>query len=444
MTKVQDTINLVLNDSGRLFKEGLLAFKDNRHSDAGEKFNKSVEVFLYSTLNIQKDQRLQACYNQLIEVVYRIEFPFRTQNPQMEKLALTCGWKWDEKDIQIADSIAKNVENLAAKQIPISEEKAREFIERQNSVKEVVNKARLDVEAAKSDLLSILVRQNKGESLDAEYKNAQANLTNATNKYVEATQKLNKISLDVKSDPVAAFSDQQFEPSPLDELSKLELVLEEPKIPLDIKGETWQTISNRTGVSVAELKAANPGMTVPKERVFVPIKGRNVTATSYARPAPPIMTSNGVKVVKAQAGDTISKLAARYGANATEVAKFNGLLVNSVLSAGREIKIPSRSPAAVAERTVEESKPVQMISIGSKPAQGKDGKVAVVMNYFNETLHDPYSARFVRWSPLSQISYAGAPYWAVTVKYRAKNTMGAYVLSEQTFYIRHNKVIFSR
>ena len=37
-------------------------------------------------------------------------------------------------------------------------------------------------------------------------------------------------------------------------------------------GETWQNISNRTGVTVADLMAANPGMTVPKGKVFVPVK----------------------------------------------------------------------------------------------------------------------------------------------------------------------------
>ena len=36
------------------------------------------------------------------------------------------------------------------------------------------------------------------------------------------------------------------------------------------------------------------------------------------------------------------QVAERYNADATEVAKYNGLLPNSVLGAGREIKIPSK------------------------------------------------------------------------------------------------------
>jgi len=109
-------------------------------------------------------------------------------------------------------------------------------------------------------------------------------------------------------------------------------------------GETWQTISNRTGVSVADLMAANPGMATPKGKVLVPMMGNRVATTSYTRPSSPVAASvsSNIKVVKAQAGDTIAKLASRNGADPTEVAKFNGLLPNSVLGAGREIKIPNK------------------------------------------------------------------------------------------------------
>jgi hypothetical protein len=38
----------------------------------------------------------------------------------------------------------------------------------------------------------------------------------------------------------------------------------------------------------------------------------------------------------------VAKLAARNGVSALEVAKFNGLFPDSILHAGREIKIPTR------------------------------------------------------------------------------------------------------
>ena len=109
-------------------------------------------------------------------------------------------------------------------------------------------------------------------------------------------------------------------------------------------GETWQTISNRTGVTVAELIAANPGMKEAKGKVFVPVTGNRVTTIAYTRPNSQqsnTATSN-IKVVKAVAGDTVAKLATRNNADPTEVAKFNGLLPNSVLGAGREIRIPNK------------------------------------------------------------------------------------------------------
>jgi membrane-bound lytic murein transglycosylase D len=109
-------------------------------------------------------------------------------------------------------------------------------------------------------------------------------------------------------------------------------------------GETWQTISNRTGVSVAELMAANPGVTTPRGKVFVPMNGNNVNAIVYSRPTNlnTVFTASNMRVVKAKAGDTVARLAERYSANATEVAKYNGLLPNSVLGAGREIKLPGK------------------------------------------------------------------------------------------------------
>ena len=72
IANAQAQVNKILEDSGRSFRDGLVAFKANKRSDSGEKFDKAVEVFLYSTVNIQKDQKLQACYQQLIETVYRI------------------------------------------------------------------------------------------------------------------------------------------------------------------------------------------------------------------------------------------------------------------------------------------------------------------------------------------------------------------------------------
>src|SRR5580765_1627307 len=99
----QKAVSDVLDKAGTSFKEGLQEYAADNRSAAGEKFNKSVEVFLYSTLNIQREQKLQGCYNQLIETIYRIEFPTDNQLPQVKNLSQTCGWT--NIDAGLADKI---------------------------------------------------------------------------------------------------------------------------------------------------------------------------------------------------------------------------------------------------------------------------------------------------------------------------------------------------
>jgi membrane-bound lytic murein transglycosylase D len=110
-----------------------------------------------------------------------------------------------------------------------------------------------------------------------------------------------------------------------------------------VTGETWQNISNRTGISVSDLMAANPGMAAPSGKVIIPF-GNNVKNTSYQRPAnqpTPTPTTGGIRLVKAVSGDTVAKVAQRYGANPVDVANLNGMTsINAALSAGREVKIP--------------------------------------------------------------------------------------------------------
>ncbi len=107
------------------------------------------------------------------------------------------------------------------------------------------------------------------------------------------------------------------------------------------KGETWENISARTGVSVQDLRAANGNAATPGSKVIIP-KGNGVTNTNYSRPTNvPTTTNNSVRVVKAVNGDTVATLAAREKVSAVDVAKFNGLLPTSKLVAGREIRIPT-------------------------------------------------------------------------------------------------------
>ena len=77
--------------------------------------------------------------------------------------------------------------------------------------------------------------------------------------------------------------------------------------------EFYGSISNRTGVSVADLIAANGGAKFPTGKIIVPTNN-GVKNIVYSRPTTTNIPTptNIVKVVKAQAGDTVSTVAQRY------------------------------------------------------------------------------------------------------------------------------------
>jgi len=558
--RAQEAVNKVLDDSGRAFREGLQAFKENRRSDAGMSFDKSVEVFLYSTLNVQKDQKLSTCYNQLIETVYRVEFPTDAQQPRLRELSATCGWSWNANDFKLADDVVALVKTTKSTTIdpataaavvggPAAAQATVGFNEQQFEPSPLDDLAKLELTPEEQQLdtpaaqqqfqyiqyavankslgftfqvhpmiqqfinyyqgrgrttmevglyrsgmfMSMARRIFRSEGIPenmawlgqvestwkptalswasasglwqfipgtgsrfglqrtayVDERNSFDEATHASAKYLKflydrygswelamAAYNSGEGNVDraVKRAGVANFwvaypylpqetrnyvpnilatvlianSPQQYgfghirpaAPLQYDRVrvpssTNLSIVAQasdttvqylrylNPQLRSNVTppepyvvnvppgkanevvaifkrgpaskinnsnlattqtGESWQTISNRTGVAVADLMAANPGMASPKGKVLVPMIGNRVATTSYTRPSTPIaaVTSSGVKVVKAQAGDTIAKLATRNNADPTEVAKFNGLLPNSVLGAGREIKIPNK------------------------------------------------------------------------------------------------------
>jgi len=558
--RAQEVVNKVLDDSGRAFREGLQAFKENRRSDAGMSFDKSVEVFLYSTLNVQKDQKLSTCYNQLIETVYRVEFPTDAQQPRLRELSATCGWSWNANDFKLADDVVALVKTTKSTTIdpataaavvggPTAAQATVGFNEQQFEPSPLDDLAKLELTPEEQQLdtpaaqqqfqyiqyavankslgftfqvhpmiqqfinyyqgrgrttmevglyrsgmfMSMARRIFRSEGIPenmawlgqvestwkptalswasasglwqfipgtgsrfglqrtayVDERNSFDEATHASAKYLKflydrygswelamAAYNSGEGNVDraVKRAGVANFwvaypylpqetrnyvpnilatvlianSPQQYgfghirpaAPLQYDRVrvpssTNLSIVAQasdttvqylrylNPQLRSNVTppepyvvnvppgkanevvaifkrgpaskinnsnlattqtGESWQTISNRTGVAVADLMAANPGMASPKGKVLVPMIGNRVATTSYTRPSTPIaaVTSSGVKVVKAQAGDTIAKLATRNNADPTEVAKFNGLLPNSVLGAGREIKIPNK------------------------------------------------------------------------------------------------------
>lgn len=80
--------------------------------------------------------------------------------------------------------------------------------------------------------------------------------------------------------------------------------------------------------------------------------------------------------------------------------------------------------------------------IGPKPKNSAwDAAVAPVVDFLKANLKDPDSVQYAEWSPVTLLTIGGKNYWAVRCKYRAKNSFGGYVLSNQIFYIRNGQVV---
>ena len=103
-------------------------------------------------------------------------------------------------------------------------------------------------------------------------------------------------------------------------------------------GEEWQSIANRTGVSVSTLQSMNAGVDLNNAtKLFVP--NSTIRLTNWKRSA----DTPGASLTRVQArkGETIAKIAAARKLSADEVARLNGIAPNTPLQAGQEIKLPS-------------------------------------------------------------------------------------------------------
>ena len=551
-------VNSLTDKSGAYFKSGLKALEDGMRQQAGDNFDKSLEVFLYSTINVQRNQKLSDCYNQLVETIYRIEFPTNQQLPNVRSLSATCGWNISN---ETADNIAKLVLTVPTETTPTNNGLISSVQNNTTSTNPTQGFQNQEYEPSPLDELSKLqltVEEQQVETnpvAQQQYQNIQYAVSNKSlgfsfqvhpmiQQYINFYQGRGRNTMETglyrsgmfmrmarrifREEGVpeniawlgqvesmwkptaqswaAASGLWQFIPGTgaryglrrtayLDERNSFEkstqasarylkflanryngnwelgiaayncgegnvdraisragvsdfwkayaylpqetrnyvpsilatiliannpnaygfgnvrpapqLMYDQIRVPASTslsliaqasdttveyirylnpefrtnmtppepyivrvpagkanevvaifrklpvtnrntvavgntsKGETWENISARTGISVQDLRAANGNTNVPGSKVIIP-KGNGVTNTNYSRPTnAATTTTNPVRIVKAQNGDTVSTLAQRYNASPVDVAKFNGLLPTTKLVAGREIRIPT-------------------------------------------------------------------------------------------------------
>lgn len=111
-------------------------------------------------------------------------------------------------------------------------------------------------------------------------------------------------------------------------------------------GEDLASVSNRTGMSMAQLQLWNGSIDLAKGgKLVVPAGG--LQKVIYTRSRPNMQaTASALTTYLAKAGETISQIAARFGVNAEEVARLNAYAADAPLAANQMIKVPAKAPAA--------------------------------------------------------------------------------------------------
>lgn len=112
-------------------------------------------------------------------------------------------------------------------------------------------------------------------------------------------------------------------------------------------GEDFQSIANRTGITVAQLQLLNPGIEPkPGVKLLLPTSVLRTSKISRA-PGPADAGSSAaassVRLIKVRAvrGDTLGKIAARYGVSVLDLARINGISSGASLRKGQEVRVPA-------------------------------------------------------------------------------------------------------
>jgi LysM repeat protein len=119
-----------------------------------------------------------------------------------------------------------------------------------------------------------------------------------------------------------------------------------------VPGESLTSVAATDGISVSALAAANglssqAGLVVGQV-IEIPPQGASVSSTAAASTASSTYVSTSVSssVYMVQPGDTLSAIAARAGTSPAHLAAVNGLSLNGILLAGRQITLSGSGSAS--------------------------------------------------------------------------------------------------
>ncbi len=123
------------------------------------------------------------------------------------------------------------------------------------------------------------------------------------------------------------------------------------------RGDTLSRIAARFGVRTKDLMAANGIRSANRirvgQRLEIPGSGRVVAAVPAPEPAVretrTVSTSGGGDVHRVRSGDTLGRIARRYGVSERQLAEHNGITNRRIVKVGQKLSIPGGTAAAASD-----------------------------------------------------------------------------------------------
>lgn len=234
------SVEQVIERAERYFRLGEVNLKDGLRDAARAEFDKAVETVLESGYDVRAEPRLQRYYLELVERVYRLETPHGVTATQSGN-AHTSGSPSDPS----AEDYVTAVINHAEAQFELG----RVYLKNNKQ------------EAAKEAFTNAMEVAGAEGTWAKDHAGLQAYR-------ISLAERIQKLGGGGEPEPPAGFTEQRFEPSPLDELRELILTIDEQSRPSPepcgpAGASRVELRGFRLGLMSEDVRARLPGLAVP-------------------------------------------------------------------------------------------------------------------------------------------------------------------------------------
>jgi LysM repeat protein len=132
-----------------------------------------------------------------------------------------------------------------------------------------------------------------------------------------------------------------------------------------VKGDTFDSIARKYGVTVKAIQAANPNLSPTRLKLGDKVKVPAKTASTAGASSSGAIAANGSSdTYTVKAGDTLGKVAKAHGTTVKELQKLNNLSTTQI-RVNQKLKVPQRAASAPATLS-----PTPATPLPSTPAPG--------------------------------------------------------------------------